>query len=124
MSCRVCRHQIGSVTHDLCRSHSDCSRGFQYFAAPCAFCRDLWDRASNNDDPIQAIAAFKLLETWVHGFRKNSRNRPPGTDFFADPQERVAYEDILIVQANIRRIPGLDLDPEPSGSVSIRIAPT
>ena len=107
MTCRESHHSIGKVphTHDLCRSHSFCSRGFKYFAAPCAVCRDLWDTVQDTSVPQDAIAAFAELEDWIAGFRKNSRNRTLGTDYFYEPSEREAYQEVLTIHANLRAIP-------------------
>ena len=87
--------------------------------SPCGVCNDLWERARSLDAPEGAIRAFDLLEEWILSFRKNSRQRPRGADFFLDYEERCAYQDLAALIANVRYIPALDDHPEPSFSVSI-----
>ena len=57
--------------------------------------------------------AFDALEEWVIGFRKNSRHREAGSDYFFDFDERVAYNDLHALHANLRYAAKMD-DPAPS----------
>ena len=116
MSCSKCVDASKDLYHDRCRSHSYCSRDFLYFAAPCSVCQDLWARAQDLDAVDGAVRAFQALEEWVIGFRKNSRHRPPGTDYFFDPEERAAYNDLHALHANLPYV-GLVDDPPPDPSV-------
>ena len=65
-----------------------------------------------------AIVAFDALEDWIIGFRKNSRHREPGTDYFFDPSEREAYQDLHALHANLRYAAYMDHDrQDPPASV-------
>ena len=89
------------TAHDRCRSHADCIRDGCYYAAFCGVCHGLWARARNyREDPTDAKAAFDLLYPWVLGFRKNSRGRAPGTDFFLDKEER---REFVILRGVLRK---------------------
>ena len=117
-NCRECRHTITDFSHDLCHSHAYCARGGQYHAAVCYICCDLWQRAQDTSDPEDAIAAFDMLTAWIAGFRKNSKGRRPGQDHFFDPREKARMSDLHVIVANLKAIPGLDLEshhqPRPS----------
>ena len=117
MSCRVCHHKIDLGSHDLCHTHAYCAKGPQYFASPCPVCHDLWSRANNLRAPAGAFVAFYELEDWIYGFRKNSRNRPKGTSFFFDPEEKEAFYSLQERIEELREIPEQVL-PDSSHSVS------
>ena len=102
MACRECNHPTEDSFHDLCRGHAYCARGPQYFSAPCAVCEDLWDRARDLDRPQDAMAAFKALKYWIYGFRKNSRHRPKGLGHFYSEQERVDFQELNSIHANLQ----------------------
>ena len=85
-NCSVCRHRTDG-SHDHCRTHAPCAVGVQYSSTECQVCNDLLDRASAIEDPLEARKAYKVLSDWVGGFARNSRNRPPGVDVFAYPEE-------------------------------------
>ena len=108
MVCRQCHHATSDLSHDYCRTHAYCARDGQYLAAMCNTCDELWDRAKDLDCPDDAVAAFQMLKEWVEGFRRNARARPRGVDHFFDPQERIAYDDLYAVHANLRLINRLD----------------
>ena len=100
--CRECKHSTSDLSHDLCRSHAFCAKGSQYFGALCSTCEDLWDRARDFTDPQDSIAAFDALAGWIKGFRKNSKGRPPGQVHFYDPRERVRFQELHAMIANLR----------------------
>ena len=100
--CRECHHPTSDETHDLCRSHAYCARGYQYHGAICATCEDLWERAQDLSNPRDAVSAFKALSSWIKGFRKNSKFRPKGQDHFYDPEERVRFQDLFAKIAKLR----------------------
>ena len=117
MSCSKCSEKSGPY-HDQCRTHSYCSRDFQYFGAPCAVCQDLWARARDIDAVDGAMRAFEALKEWITGFRKNSRHRVKGTDYFFDHNEREAFQDLHALHTNLKIAAKLDdpqVDPPPSG---------
>ena len=105
MPCRVCKRAGKDTTHDLCRRHAFCSQadGAQYYSAPCFVCLDLWERARNREDPADAKEAYEDLYEWIIGFRRNSRNRKSGLDFFYDPDERFAFQSLHAAMAGTRR---------------------
>ena len=47
--CQTCRHVIRwcGASHDLCRTHAPCARGFQYYASDCDICERLWETAAD-----------------------------------------------------------------------------
>ena len=100
--CRECKHSTSDLSHDLCRSHAFCAKGSQYYGAPCSTCEDLWDRSRDFTDPEDAIASFDLLAGWIKGFRKNSKGRSPGQDHFFDPRERIRFQELHAMIANLR----------------------
>ena len=73
MNCRDCNRPTGDFTHDRCHLHAFCAIDFRYDRSGCAFCLDLWARI-RGDDPADAVIAMDLLQPWVNGFAKNSRN--------------------------------------------------
>ena len=107
MSCSKCRDSKDPY-HDKCRTHAYCAKDFRYHAAPCSVCQDLWERARDIDAPDGAIVAFRALEDWIGGFRRNSRNRTKGIDYFYEPLERSAYQDLHALHNNLQV--SLDLD--------------
>ena len=118
MSCSKCIDAVKDPYHDRCRSHAYCARDYQYFAAPCSVCQDLWARARDVSAVHGAIQAFDALEEWVIGFRKNSRHRPKGTDYFFDPDERAAYNDLHALHANLRYASRMD-EPRQNPSLPV-----
>ena len=115
MSCSKCAEACEKTYHDKCRSHAYCARDFRYYAAPCAICQDLWERARYIDSPEGAIVAYKALEEWIAGFRRNSRHRTKGIDYFYDPSERAAWQDLHAIHANLEIASRFD-DPPPASS--------
>ena len=111
-NCRECNHVITDHSHDLCHTHAYCARKGQYHAALCYVCCDLWHRAEDTSDPSDAISAFETLSAWIAGFRKNSKGRRPGQDHFYDPHEKARLSEMHVIIANLKSIPGLDLDQE------------
>ena len=101
MGCRICNRDSDDWTHEYCRAHSFCSAsgGSQYHMQPCYVCKDLLDRASDTDNPDDAIHAFNGLTAWILGFRKNSKHRPAGQDYFLIPAERTAVERLHALHA-------------------------
>lgn len=99
--CGVCKHVIGNSgrSHDLRRSHAACARGYQYTSINCDTCLQLYHTAASGE-PAEAKIAFALLEDWVQGFSRNSRNRPPNSDIFYFKAERLDYETL---KANVRK---------------------
>ena len=63
------------------------------------------------EDPQDAIQAFDALTTWVRGFRRNSRGRQEGQDYFFSARERANFEELHAMIANIRDIPELQAPP-------------
>ena len=104
MVCRHCHHPTLDTSHEFCRTHAYCARGGQYHGALCSTCDELWERARDLDNPDDAVTAFLQLKSWIEGFRRNSKNRPPGSDHFYDPQERALYDDVFAIHANLRII--------------------
>ena len=104
MTCRECPKDVDDLFHDLCRGHSYCARGFQYYGAPCVVCEELWDRAKNLDAPDDAVVAFKVLKRWIVGFRKNSRHRPKGVGYFYSQDEREAFQELNAIHHNLTDI--------------------
>ena len=100
--CRECNHSTSDLSHDLCRSHAFCARGFQYYGAVCSTCDDLWYRARDFSDSEDAIRALDLLSDWIRGFRKNSKGRPAGQDHFYDPREKIQLQELHALVANLR----------------------
>ena len=101
MPCLDCKRVGKDETHSFCRRHSFCSysEGAQYFAAPCFTCTELWERVSQPSDPEDARIAWRGLSEWISGFRRNSRNRQKGQDFFKSPEERVRYERLHAIMS-------------------------
>ena len=108
MVCRHCHHPTTDLSHDFCRTHAYCNRDGQYHGALCTTCDELWERAQDIENPSDAVPAFQMLKSWIEGYRRNSKARPPGCDFFFDPQERSSYEDLFAVHANLRIIARMD----------------
>ena len=106
--------------HDLCRSHSYCARGTQYYAAACAVCQELWERAKDVSFPDDAMAAFDALSEWIAGFRKNSRKRPPGQDYFYSPREKSDFQDLFALHANLREC--RRIEEESSTSLDLQVS--
>ena len=104
MACRECNHITGDLTHELCRTHAYCARGWQYHGAICAVCDDLWARSKDVSNPEDAIDAFDGLKEWIRGFSKNSRHRQPGQDHFYDQEERDTYQEVHAIHANLKAI--------------------
>ena len=100
MACRECNHVTGDVIHDRCRSHAFCSREGRYHAAVCAVCEELWFRASDMENYAEAKVSMDYLKQWIGGFRKNSKSRTKGQSHFWDEQERLEYQDLLIMHGN------------------------
>ena len=102
MRCKTCNRESEDSTHPYCRAHSFCAAagGAQYHAAPCYICQTLFDRASDGDNPLDAIEAFEGLSKWIGGFRKNSRHREKGQDHFFEPLERDAFEQLHALHAS------------------------
>ena len=125
MPCRICKRGGKDTTHDLCRRHSYCSQteGAQYYSAPCFVCLDLWERARGQEDPTDARQAYEDLYEWVIGFRRNSRNRKSGLDFFSDREERIAFENLHASMARARRPAGrpVSLPPPMERSLGDRV---
>ena len=96
------------TTHDLCRTHAYCSKNGQYHGAMCAICDDLWEQAKDTEVPEEAMSAFHNLSTWIKGFRKNSRNRPRGQDHFFDSKERIEFQELHAIHANLQWIAASD----------------
>ena len=121
MKCRECNHLIEGRSHDLCRSHSFCAQGPQYFGAYCPVCVDLWTSAKDyKENPAEASLAFDLLRKWIYGFARNSRNREKGQDYFADPEEK---EDFLLLTQVFNRAPSAPpRDRRSSASSSHRVS--
>ena len=110
--CGLCHHKIDVASHDLCHTHAQCARGFQYWGAYCPICAELWDRARDYlNDPEDAMQAFRDLKLWVDGFIKNSRNRVKGDPIFVSKREKEEFDDLAVVFANIAAIPALDCQP-------------
>ena len=120
MSCSQCADARGKTYHDRCRTHAYCSREFRYFAAPCVICQELWERAKDIDSPVLATVAFDALEDWIAGFRRNSRHREKGVDYFFDPAEREAFQDLHALHTNLKIASQMDDPPlrNPLPSVS------
>ena len=110
MSCSQCVDALNSTYHDKCRSHAYCARDYRYHAAPCAVCQDLWERARDISAPEGAMVAYHALEDWIAGFRRNSRHRTRGMDYFFDPAERSAFQDLHAIHANLEIAASFD-DP-------------
>ena len=108
MKCRECPKDVDDFYHDLCRGHSYCARGPQYFAAPCVVCEEVWERARDLDEPQEAMRAFDSLKAWIVGFRKNSRNRLKGMDHFYSREERDAYQELNVIHTNLKEIAKAD----------------
>ena len=107
--CKDCNHLIDSRSHDLCRSHSFCAQGPQYFAAYCPICVDLWTRAQDYEsNPADAYSAYELLRKWIYGFARNSRNRAKGQDYFADQEERDEFRRLTRVFSRAPSAPPRD----------------
>ena len=101
MPCKECGHVTGDITHEHCRSHAFCSRGYKYFAAFCPICQDLWNRAKNTDLPDHAVTAFRALRKWIRGFHKNSKRRNPGEDYFYSQDEREAFDQLKTLHPRV-----------------------
>ena len=108
MTCRECPKDVDDIYHDLCRGHSYCARGPQYFGAPCVVCEEVWERARDLDEPQEAMRAFDALKEWIIGFRKNSRHRPKGMDHFYSKEERDAYQKLNAIHTNLKEIAKTD----------------
>ena len=107
--CVSCNHQTNSSSHDKCRTHADCARNGLYYGAFCGICHSLWGRAREYEvNPVDASRAFDLLLVWTSGFAKNSKDRPPGTDFFADIEERRDFERLRSILKPRKRASSLD----------------
>ena len=104
----MCQHSIDDSSHDLCHTHAYCAKEGKYYAAICATCEDLWYRSKDFDDPEDAIVAFDALTAWIRGFRRNSKGRPAGQDYFYDPHERAQFQELHAMVANLRAVPDLD----------------
>ena len=75
MKCTDCSHETDDLSHDKCRTHALCSRQGRYDYLPCHVCKELWQRARHSEDPSDTIVAVDLLEGWIEGFSRNSRQR-------------------------------------------------
>ena len=73
MACRECKQPTSDLTHDLCRSHSYCSRQGQYHGAVCGTCEELWYHAQDEVKVDDAKVAFFALKGWIEGFRKTRK---------------------------------------------------
>ena len=118
MASKECHHEIDDTSHDLCRSHAFCARGYLSYAAPCAVCEELWERSRDISDAEDSMLAFQALQEWVKGFRKNSRRRPKGESYFFDENEKSRYQDLLAIHHNLGDIQGLDMTPLDTREVS------
>ena len=118
MPCRTCRRDSDDRTHDYCRAHSFCNEfgGARYLAGPCYVCQELFEKASDFSDPDAAAHAFAALTKWIDGFRKNSKNRSKGQDYFVDSTERAAYEQLFSVHARHPALRRRDTSLPASGS--------
>ena len=121
MTCRHCSDRVGDLFHDMCRSHAECAKGIQYYARPCSVCQELWRRARDLDHPEDAIVAFKVLKEWIHGFRKNSRHRSSGSDYFFCDRERDLFRELSILNANLEDISASDRDSIPAAQPRVSI---
>ena len=108
MSCRECSKDVDDLFHDLCRGHSYCAKGPQYYGAPCVICEDLWERSRDLDKPYDAMLAFSALKRWIVGFRKNSRHRPAGLGHFFSMEEKEEYQELSAKHANLQDISSED----------------
>ena len=119
MSCRQCHHSMDCFFHDLCRSHAHCVREFRYYSAPCVVCKELWERASDFNAMEDATIAFKALDKWIEGFRKNSKNRKKGVSYFYDPKERTAFQDLHAFHNNVEFACQLEVPSQASSQSSV-----
>ena len=119
MPCRTCRRVSKDTTHAHCRRHAACAyaEGAQYLGAPCFTCAELWQRVKDKSDPEDSLDAWKGLFEWVTGFRRNSRNRPKGQDFFARPEERSTFERWHAIM-HVGSPPASQQTPPPSQAVA------
>ena len=102
--CTVCNHLSDSAgsCHDRCRTHAACARGSQYTSNGCAVCEDLWRRAMCFHDYNTCVPAFNILNKWIGGFSRNSRNRPAGLPIFIWLDERLDYFEIRVIINNLK----------------------
>ena len=120
--CRDCHHLIDGTSHDLCRTHSFCAHGPQYFGGFCADCEELWTRARNYEsDPRSACLAWDILRRWVQGFIKNSKNRERGQDAFADMTEKAEFYSLNKIFKQFPEVSSRDSPLSPSSSHRVSV---
>ena len=94
--CRTCKHEVlmRGDSHDYCRTHAPCAKGYLYNSTNCEICEELWQASRDLDNPEATAAAFSQLYHWIRGFVKNTKYRPKGSTIFDDPDEEQDFNEL------------------------------
>ena len=131
--CNVCGKVIHATAggHLQCRAHTPCTKQGLYSSYECDVCSSLWEAADVDEVDASAVDAYKALQAWVVGYRKNARGSAQPVYIWQHDRERREFaaltEDLRVapyVVTNKIKLGAFPVKAQPPSSPGGRTSPT